>query len=316
MPTISPGDVAGVATVFALDPGATPLDDDLGGWAVWYAVHGWHIFPLHVGQKNPATRHGCLDASNDLRDISNWWGTAEYNIGLVPPDDVFVIDIDPRSGGDASWDRLRLDLKLAERPTLETISGRGDGGRHLFYRRVNDLKLTGRRLQGTGIDLKQSTGYLVAPPSIHPDSGKAYRRVERAIAQAPDRLWEYLAEDPAAVQAIKRERAQVAPGTIEGPADWYTENMRWNDVLEPAGWTRVYMDGDEDGSMWAHPAATSPVSATIKHGLLFVYSPNTPFDTTEPGNPKGYTRFAAFALLEHGGNMSEAAHAVFKLIPR
>jgi hypothetical protein len=31
------------------------------------------------------------------------------------------------------------------------------------------------------------------------------------------------------------------------------------------------------------------------------------FDVTEPSNPKGYTRFRAYALLEHGGDMRAAA---------
>ena len=61
---------------------------------------------------------------------------------------------------------------------------------------------------------------------------------------------------------------------------------------------------------WLHPTATSSCSATIRNGCLFVYSTNTVFDVTEPGNPHGYTKFRAFAVLDHGGNMSAAARAL------
>ena len=85
--------------------------------------------------------------------------------------------------------------------------------------------------------------------------------------------------------------------------------MSWADVLEPHGW-RCPAHPDEDGAIWLHPTATSSCSATIRNGCLFVYSPNTPFDVTEGGSPKGYTKFRAYAVLEHGGDMSAAARAL------
>jgi hypothetical protein len=47
--------------------------------------------------------------------------------------------------------------------------------------------------------------------------------------------------------------------------------------------------------------------------LLFVYSTNTPFEPTEAGRPHGYTRFRAWAVLEHGGDLSAAARAAAQL---
>jgi hypothetical protein len=59
-----------------------------------------------------------------------------------------------------------------------------------------------------------------------------------------------------------------------------------------------------------HPGATNPKSATIRHGLLFVYSHTTPFQATEAGAPHGYNRFRAYAVLDHGGNLRAAARAL------
>jgi hypothetical protein len=43
---------------------------------------------------------------------------------------------------------------------------------------------------------------------------------------------------------------------------------------------------------------------------LFVYSPNTPFDPTEPGDPHGYTKFRAYAVLDYNGDLKAAAKAL------
>jgi hypothetical protein len=43
---------------------------------------------------------------------------------------------------------------------------------------------------------------------------------------------------------------------------------------------------------------------------LFVYSSNTPFPQTFPGDTHGQTRFRAYAVLNHNGNMSAAARTL------
>ncbi len=128
--------------------------------------------------------HGVYDATTDIATIAAWWG-GRYtgcNIGARVPDAMIVIDVDPRHGGVDSL--AELEQRHGPLPhTLTTISGRGDGGRHLFFRRPHG-KLTGTRL-GPGIDLKTPLGYTVHAPSIHPDSGKPYTRIDRPVAAPP-----------------------------------------------------------------------------------------------------------------------------------
>jgi hypothetical protein len=99
---------------------------------------------------------------------------------------------------------------------------------------------------------------------------------------------------------------------LTGPsiADDYCSSVSWADILQPHGWRFLDADPDADGSRWLHPAATSSCSATVRNGCLFVYSPNTPFEVTESSQPKGYTKFRAYAVLEHGGDMKAAARAL------
>ncbi len=78
-------------------------------------------------------------------------------------------------------------------------------------------------------------------------------------------------------------------------------------MLTTHGWLCVAGDGDSDGSRWRHPNATSDSSASIAHGCLFVFSPNTEFEPTDFGDTHGYTLFRAYAVLEHNGDMKAAA---------
>lgn len=300
---------------------------DIGTHAVELALNSWPVIPLRgkiPAIPNPHPRggwdrqhcrgecglegHGVLDATTYPETVARWWGGRYrgYNIGAKVPHSMFVIDVDPRSGGDSSLSVLET-VYGALPETLTTISGRGDGGRHLFFRRpVGDL--TARHL-GSGIDLKTDTGYTVHAPSIHPDTGRPYERIDRPVADPPRWLIELMRPQhvPAAPRSAQRLFAAHYGPSI---ADQFSQNASWADVLAPHGWQCVDGDPDTDGARWRHPKATSAASATVRHGLLFVYSPNTPFDVTEHRNPAGYTKFRAYAVLEHGGDMSAAARAL------
>jgi Bifunctional DNA primase/polymerase, N-terminal len=279
----------------------------IGAFALEYARHHWPVFPLNG--KIPAIPggRGVLDATTDTDTVIDWW-SGRYrgaNIGGRVPDPMVVIDVDPRHGGlDTVAELQRRHGLLPE--TLMTISGRGDGGCHLFYRRPPG-KLSAKRL-GAGIDVKTSSGYVVLAPSIHPDTGKPYRRIDRPVAAPPAWL----------IELLRPERVKRTPAPrkllsmLSGPsvADRFTESTSWADILEPHGWRCLDADPDADGARWLHPAATSACSATVRHGCLFVYSPNTPFDISEPSDPHGYTRFRAYAVLEHDGDLSAAARTL------
>lgn len=287
---------------------------DIGVYAIEYGVRNWHVFPLRG--KIPAIPggRGVLDSTTNIDQIAQWWGGryAGCNIGGRVPESMIVLDIDPRHDGDRSIASLEDSYgPLPE--TLTTISGRGDGGRHLFFRRPPG-KLSSKRL-GPGIDLKTSTGYVVLAPSIHPDTRKPYVRVDAPVADPPAWLIELLGPEKTA-HTITSVNPRSAPygrlsGSFSGSiADNYCQATSWAEILMPHAWSCISPDPDADGARWVHPTATAKWSATIKHGLLFVYSTNTPFKVTESRDPNGYTKFRAHAVLNHGGDMSAAARAL------
>lgn len=288
-------------------PAAVINATDIGSHAVEYALNHWKIFPLRG--KVPAIRggNGVLDATDDIAQVIQWW-SGDYrgcNIGGQVPENLFVLDIDPRHGGLAT---LVNQGPLTQ--TLTTVSGRGDGGVHLFYRRPPG-KLTAANL-GPGIDLKTSSGYVVLPPSRHPDTGRPYIRIEHPIA-APPRWLVDLITEPKTVQPITPPRRQSRlTGHLAGSiVDEFNANTSWSDVLMPHGWACRAIDPDGEGAIWLHPTHTSNCSATIwSDGRLYVYSTNTVFEVTEPGSPRGYSKFDTYALLNFRGDMTAAAQAI------
>lgn len=160
-----------------------------------------------------------------------------------------------------------------------------------------------------GFDLKSAGGFVVMPPTPHPATGHAYVAVDHPIADAG-----WLARFVVKPKPVPRAKAcpRVGRFTGDSPADWYTANHTWADVLEPHGWRCLNGTGDDDGDVWLHPTHTSDCSATISNGCLFVYSTSTVFEPTSPGTPHGYTRFRAHAELNFGGDMPAAARSLLR----
>jgi hypothetical protein len=243
------------------------------------------VFPLAPKSKIPAIAkvdggHGVLDATTDIDVICGWWTTMPTaNIGGAVPAGLVVLDVDPRHQGDVRLAEIE-DIHGRLPITLTCVSGRGDGGRHYYFRHPGG-KLTTRRLP-TGIDLKGAGGYAVLPPSIHPDSGEPYTWVDPDIPPAPMPGWlvDLLRLEPVVIVTKPVRSRLLSDG--ESPADWYTRTTTWPEVLIPHGWVPV----GGDVGCWRHPTATSPMLATVTNDVLFVYSNNTPFEPTTAGVPQ------------------------------
>jgi Bifunctional DNA primase/polymerase, N-terminal/AAA domain/Primase C terminal 1 (PriCT-1) len=155
--------------------------------ALRYAERGLPVFPL--SGKKPLTDHGLLDASKDLSTVRAWWEQSpDANIAIRTglASGLVVLDVDPEHGGDQSL--ATLESSLGTLPaTLESQTG--GGGRHLFFTLSNGQKIrnsTGR--PGLGLDVRGEGGYIVAPPSLHPETGVRYTWKKR-MKPAPLPSW-------------------------------------------------------------------------------------------------------------------------------
>ncbi len=97
-------------------------------------------------------------------------------------------------------------------------------------------------------------------------------------------------------------------GTGKRPGDDFNERATWDDILGKHGWTKIkHYGGNAYG--WQRPGKTHPgLSATTGRNdadRLYVFSTSTVFDPERP-----YSKFGAYALLEHGGDYAAAARAL------
>jgi hypothetical protein len=189
-----------------------------------------------------------------------------------------------------------------------SLSGRGDGGQHRWFLHTGGELPSGRL--GDGLDIKTHSGYVLLPPSRHPTTGQPYQWTTPTLDPAPAPAWlRALLTPPSPALPAPRRRPGLRPGR-GSVAERFNTTVTWPDVLGPHGWTCPDPNPDADGARWRHPGASNPKSATIRHGLLFVYSQATPFQPTEAGAPHGYSRFRAYAVLEHHGDQRAAARAL------
>ncbi len=87
------------------------------------------------------------------------------------------------------------------------------------------------------------------------------------------------------------------------PGDDFNARHDWDDVIVPHGWSIFKTEGEV--IYWARPGVTDHHGATTNHegsGLLFVFTNATDFL-----EQKSYTKFGAYAVLEHAGDHTAAA---------
>jgi putative DNA primase/helicase len=143
--------------------------------AAWAYVDkfGFAVFPCKPHGKEPLTAHGCKDASKDRKAISVWWKrNPSANIGIATgaASGVVVLDVDAKGGGRETLALLEDEQgRLPDAPTVLT----GGGGLHIYFRDLGGLRNSAGML-GQGLDFRADGGYVIAPPSIHPN-GSEYR---------------------------------------------------------------------------------------------------------------------------------------------
>lgn len=298
--------------------------------AIRYAKYGFELFPVSPIDKAPYVTNGFYDATSDLGQVQRWWKREHPSalIGCRIAPEHIILDIDPRHNGHATWDALEAKHG-AVTIGRQHHSGRNDGGRHIWFKHPGG-KLTMKQIHqwaranrtghkagkngwASGIDLlHHDYRYTILPPSLHPDTKLPYEWDDKG---EPGPMPEWLAQLLIIPTPAEPKAPTLRIADADSIADWFSSTASWVDILGAggAGWEIVEGDGDSDGSKWRHPTATASSSCSIRHGCLFVYTPNTDFDETTDNDPNGYTRFKAWALLEFDGDGSAAARAACEL---
>lgn len=136
---------------------------------------GCSVFPVRGKIPYPGTR-GCLDATRDYDILDAMFeGRPEAGVAIATGrvSGAWVFDVDGPTGADS----LRcLEDQFGSLPATVTVHT--PNGQHRYFEHVDGIRNTASKI-APGIDTRGAGGYVVCPPSQHPDGG-CYR-------WAPDR---------------------------------------------------------------------------------------------------------------------------------
>lgn len=273
-------------------------------------------------------------------ELKTWFANGVESIGVITGDvsgGLEVVDVDDPNLVQPYLDTIgEWAPGLAERLPQDTTPR---GGLHLMFRcpghiagnqklaRIADGKdERGKDKWKTLIETRGEGGFIVVSPTVgryHP-TGRPYvlrcgsladiptvTPEERAILLDAARVFD--AYEPPA-QAERPTASTAIPGKLR-PGDDYEQRATWADVLEPSGWRRLKRPGAKE--FWQRPGKSGPGASAIAGGKsgktgfggLYVYSSNAaPFV-----DGRGYYKFSAYALLNHGGDIQAAARELGQL---
>jgi len=164
-----------------------------------YATKGWESFPVKPQDKTPLVKWTEV-ATSDPSMIVGWFDNyPDANIGIAcgKRSGIIVLDVDAAHGGYESLSKL---IEAHGNLPVTPVSKTGSGGEHIFFKHPGiEIRNSAGKL-GAGLDIRGDGGYVVAPPSLHPN-GNVYEWVVRPsqveLAEMPEWMIEILKETPA-----------------------------------------------------------------------------------------------------------------------
>jgi hypothetical protein len=192
--------------------------------ALAYARHGWPVFPCQPGSKEPATRHGFLDATTDPRQIGQWWrrqpdANLAIATGTPGPD---VLDVDQHGQAGNGFAALNKLIRAGLTVNASVIVATPGGGLHAYF--TGSDQHCGK-LARHHLDFRSHGGYIVAPPSQV--GGKPYRVVKhRAVSGGLD--WSKVTGLLEPERHAATRQASIRRGDLSHLAAWVERQQKGN----------------------------------------------------------------------------------------
>ena len=305
-----------------------------------YYDAGLNVIPIKAdGSKAPCIKHKPYHSKRfPWRKCSVWFTSLgrPHAIGILcgaGSGNLEVIDFDLESATTfPAWFKEVGRAHPALLPTLPIVQT-PKGGWHVYYRCCvieGNQKLAEDERQHTLIETRGQGGYVVAPGSpgsAHP-TGRQYLMIQNSLLYVPSIAPAERKTMLEVARSFNRHERPRPPIDVSSwlydeeeseselcgykptgrPGDDFASKVTWADILRPHGWTHSHRSGGVE--YWRRPDKFGRgCSASVNYAeakLLYVFSTNAaPFAAG-----KSYTKFGAFALLNHHGDYELAAHAL------
>lgn len=194
---------------------------------------GLQVIPLHPKSKRPVFNnwqqysHKRIDRKTTAAYFHH---NPEANAGIVcgPVSNLMVVDFDVNKSDDPLTNHLASiqALEFIKQHPTPIIVQTGSGGYHAYYSYVENTKNKTNipKLDPSHtfqIDVKTAGGFVVAPPSIHPDTLIDYRFVDppanlvaafRRLPRPPSKIVKHCFESPSKLPADWQKILHAPPG--------------------------------------------------------------------------------------------------------
>jgi len=282
----------------------------------------------------------------DLNDLASWFAAGHAGMGVVCgkiSGGLEMVEFEARAMDEGAYEAVAAACEalglgeLWQQITTGYIEESPTGGRHLYFY-VSDVPVPGNtkiaRRPATEAELSVAPddrikvlietrgegGWVVTAPSngtTHP-SGRSWTVVAGQPATIPTitgsqreslvRVMRAECDDMLFSTPVPDPLPPQAGHTGLRPGDDFEARTSWAEILQPHGWRVVGREGRT--TKWCRPGKAGLfTSATTGNAAdrdrLYVFSSSTVFDPERP-----YTKFGAYALLNHGGDHSVAAKAL------
>lgn len=162
----------------------------------YYSKQNWDVFPCLPNNKTPLGKWPEMATHEENMLLGYWDMTPNANVGMAcgKRSGVIVLDVDADHEG---YESLKaLQEQYGQLPKT-IVAATGGGGEHIYFKHPGfEIRNSAGKL-GRGLDIRGDGGYVIVPPSLHPN-GKAYKWVvkpsETELADAPDWMLELLQE--------------------------------------------------------------------------------------------------------------------------
>jgi hypothetical protein len=276
-----------------------------------FIARGWPVLVLHdvtagvcsCGNPKRDPKHDTVLGSAGKHPIHAAWGAsamtdvaqvaaalAEHpgaNLGILTGQQagIWVLDIDPRHGGDARL--AELEARHGPLPYTYTVRT-GSGGTHYYFALPDDFTPTTSRGQlPSGIDVRGQGGQVVAPPSVTL-VGRYWVAMDAPVAAAPAWLLELIRSRP--------------PREPQPPRDWSPQDVPAGDRLHRYALSAAMSECARLGM--ATPGTRGSTAFEVACNLIELC--NSPWSGLDAAAMLENYGVAAWKAMEHGGAFNDA----------